>query len=264
MSSFWRGLGVGLTVSVLVVGTFATVTANKYVARVHRGWALKPSLLLTHDVASGHVLTEADLTEVSLPEQFLTDTWVAGPERSLVLGKAVTVAVEKGAPLLWTSFARYHPEQVSACIAAVRPEFQQVLDRTHAEHLASLSREAPPAQDVPPLQFDADRQALVLVATAEVKEGARIEASAFEARKMPRALVTASLVPAEALKSVTGAVAVVALDVGEPLRWQFLDDPKQPRSVVQCAAQLDAAQQKDAPVLQQRVQAFFTEAREGR
>ncbi|WP_158625563.1 SAF domain-containing protein [Corallococcus carmarthensis] len=267
MSPFLRGLGVGITISVLGAGTFAAVTTRKYLARVHQGWATRPALLLTHDVAPGHVLTEEDLTEVLLPEQFLTSAWVPGPERATVLGKAVTLPVEKDAPLLWTSFALYHPEQVSACIAAVHPGFQQALDRTRAELLASLSQEAPPSRAVPPpppFQFDADRQALVLVTTAEVKKGDRIEASALEARKLPRALVTASLVPAEALKSVAGAVAVVPLAAGEPVRWQFLADPKQPRSVALCARQLEEAGEKNAPALEQQVQAFFNETREGR
>ncbi|WP_208729650.1 hypothetical protein [Corallococcus exercitus] len=51
------------------------------------------------------MLTAVDLMETGIPRQFLTTAWVLGPDRTAVLGKAVTVPVEKGAPLLWTSFA---------------------------------------------------------------------------------------------------------------------------------------------------------------
>ncbi|GMU04200.1 SAF domain-containing protein [Corallococcus caeni] len=105
MSPFIRGIGVGLFVSLLGAGTFGTVMARKYLAKVDGAWGLQPALLLTHDVPPGHVLTSVDLTETGIPRQFLTTAWVLGPDRAAVLGKAVTVPVEKGAPLLWTSFA---------------------------------------------------------------------------------------------------------------------------------------------------------------
>ncbi|MBN8228812.1 SAF domain-containing protein [Corallococcus macrosporus] len=105
MSPFIRGIGVGLFISLLGAGLFGMAMTRKYLSRVDAAWGRQPVLVITHDIPPGHVLTAVDLTEARFPRQFLTDTWVLDADRAEVLGKAVTVAVEKDAPLLWSSFA---------------------------------------------------------------------------------------------------------------------------------------------------------------
>jgi uncharacterized alpha-E superfamily protein len=77
--------------------------------------------------------------------------------------------------------------------------------------------------------------------------------------------VTPSAVPAEDLAKVVGATTVVTMQAGDVLRWQFLDDPVQPRSIAGCLLQAStAAKTARAAAARERARAFFGGTREGR
>jgi hypothetical protein len=118
---------------------------------------------------------------------------------------------------------------------------------------------------LPPFKFGPDGTAPVLVLTQAVVEGGRIPREALAVRRMPRALVTRSVVPEDALKDVADALALVPLEAGDTLRWQFLDDPERPRSMGACVRQASSvADQQVAGVARERARAFFGVSQEGR
>ena len=167
----------------------------------------------------------------------------------------------------WAVFARQDARaRLEACLAAVKPAVQEARARAVQEAIALLHVEPPvsPPAPAPGLVFDANGETPVVVVTRELKEGETLAAPVLEIRRMPRALVTPSVVPESALAAVTGALAVVPLEPGDVLRWQFLDDPATPRSLGWCMTRAASARQKAADVVgEQRVRVFFQESGEG-
>lgn len=270
MRSFLLGALIGLAVSCVVIGLFAAHTIQKRRRDAHFGWELKPTLTLVRDVAAGEVLKDEDLAEVAFPEQFISESFILPVDRRLVVGRPLTLGMVKGDALVWSVFAQQETqEQVRACVADGRAAFKEAGERARdAAIQAFTERGGPPPTSPPPpvpaFKFDAKGLTPVVVLTQEVAEGGRIPASALEIRKMPRALVTPSLVPGEALESVVGALAVVGMQPGDALRWQFLDDPDQPRSTGACVMRAGAEGDKErAAVARARAEAFFGVATEG-
>ncbi|NMO15773.1 hypothetical protein HPC49_03445 [Pyxidicoccus fallax] len=270
MRPFIPGTLLGLLLSALVVGGAMALFLPKKVRDARYGWEPKPALVLQRDVAVGEVLREEDLAEVSYPEQFVLESFVPPSERKAVLGRPVSQLLRKGDLLGWVAFAdRAAPERIQACVASVRAAYSEAYALAREEALRGFT----PPEDagasapspVPSFQFDADGKAAVVVLARDVGEGSRLTKDVLEVRRMPRALVTRSLVPAGALEQVVGALAVVQMQAGDALRWQFLDDPSQPRSLGACLVQVSqAATRRCADVPRQRAEAFFAGSREGR
>jgi Flp pilus assembly protein CpaB len=270
MRSFLLGALIGLVVSFAGVGLLAARTIPKRMQDARYGWELKPTLTLTRDVAAGEKLGEGDLAEVLIPEQYIPDSSVQPADRRAVVGRAVTLAMVKGDVLSWSMFSQQETRaQVRACITDARTAYEEAGGRAREAVIQTFAqRSSPPTSPPPPVpafKFDAKGLTPVVVVTQQVKEGERIPASALELRRMPRALVTPSVVPGEALEAVAGALAVVSLQPGDALRWQWLDDPEQPRSTGACVVQAaSASDQERAAVARERAEAFFGVAREGR
>lgn len=271
MRSFLLGALIGLVVSCVGIGLLVSRTIPKRMRDARYGWELQPTLTLTRDVAAGEKLGDGDLAEVRLPEQFVPDSFIPPADRRAVVGRAVTLAMVKGDVLTWSMFSQQETrEQVRACVADGRAAFEEAGERARDAAIQPFAqRNTPPPTSPPPpvpaFKFDAKGLTPVVVVTREVKEGDRIPASALELRRMPRALVTPSVVPGDALESVVGALAVVGMQPGDTLRWQWLDDPEQPRSTGACVLQAAAAtDQERAAVARARAEAFFGVAREGR
>ncbi|MCY1075588.1 SAF domain-containing protein [Archangium lansingense] len=271
MRSFLLGALIGLVVSCAGVGLLAARTIPKRMEDARYGWALKPILTLTREVAVGEKLTDEDLTEIRIPEKFILESFVQPADRRAVVGRAVTLGMVKGDVLAWSAFSQQDSrERVRACIADGRTAYQEAGARARDAAIQDFSQRSglPPSSPPPPVpafKFDAKGLTPVVVVTQQVKEGDRIPASALEVRRMPRALVTPSLVSGDALEAVAGAVAVVPMEPGDTLRWQFLDDPEQPRSTGACQLQVSSAADKArANVARARAEAFFGVAKEGR
>ncbi len=272
MRSFLLGLLIGLVVSLAGVGLVAARTIPKKMQAAREGWEPQPILTLTRDVDAGAKLEDGDLAELRVPSQFIPASAVQPADRLAVTGRALTLGMVKGDVLSWPLFSQQESRaQVRACVADARTAFQEagVLARDAAiQAFVERGGPPPPSPSLPVLSFQFDAKGKttpVVVVTQEVKEGDRIPASALELRRIPYALVTPSLVPGESLKDVVGALAVVAMQPGDPLRWQFLDDPEQPRSIGSCQLQAaSAADKARADVARARAEAFFGVAKEGR
>ncbi|MFP2904419.1 SAF domain-containing protein [Pyxidicoccus sp. 3LFB2] len=270
MKRFFVGLVLGLVLACGGMGLYLARTIGLRMQSAREGWAPTPVLVLTRDVVDGHVLAEGDLTEVSYPEQFVHGWFVPPSDRRLVVGRQLSLPVMKGDALPWAAFARQDAvRQVHGCVEAILPAYQEAQGRAVDEALRAFSQsvEADPGKPrpVPAFKFGPDGRAPVLVVTQAVAEGARIPKEALAVRRMPRALVTRSVVPEEALDAVAGALAVVPLEAGDALRWQFLDDAEQPRSMGGCVSQATTAGDRlGAEVAREQARAFFNRSREGR
>jgi pilus assembly protein CpaB len=73
-------------------------------ADVRKGWNLVPVLVAAVDLAEGTVVTLDQVSQRSVPEQFVTSSVVRPDSASYVIGQRVQVAVAAGDPLLWSQF----------------------------------------------------------------------------------------------------------------------------------------------------------------
>lgn len=272
MRSMLWGLLIGFVVGCVGVALFSVFMFQERIRPIRAFWAPAPLLVLTRDVAPGQVLTDEDLTEVMIPSQFITDSFVKPAERPAVVGRTVTLALAREDALSWSAFARQdQQEQVRVCVADGRTAWQEVGERARDEALQAFARSADAPLESPPLAepafvFDARSEDVpVVVVTRELNEGDVIPESALEIRPMPRALITPSIVPAAALKSVGGSLAVVAMLPGEALRWQYLDAPSAPRATAVCVSRVSGAStEASTAAAKSRAEAFFKRAEEGR
>ena len=85
-------------------------------ADVRKGWNLVPVLVATVDLSEGTVVTMEQLSQRSVPEQFVTSSVVKPDSASFVIGQKVQVAVAAGDPLMWNQFeaARSGMERLAA------------------------------------------------------------------------------------------------------------------------------------------------------
>ncbi|WP_375770695.1 SAF domain-containing protein [Archangium gephyra] len=271
MRSFLLGALIGLIVSCAAVGLFVAHTTSKRLREFRSYWEPTPALALTRDIAEAERLQEGDLVEIRLPAQYASESFIPPADKSVVIGKATSLAMVKGDVASWSLFSQLEGQrQVRACVADARAAYTAAGEQARDAALEAFSRRSgpPPTSPPPPvpaLKFDAKGLTPVVVVTQAVEQGEPIPASALEVRRMPRALTTPSLVPGDALASVAGALAVVALQPGDALRWQFLDDPEQPRTMGTCMVQAaSAVGTRHATVANARAEAFFGVAREGR
>ena len=70
---------------------FVARNIPKRIQAARHGWALKPILTLTRDVAAGEKLANGDLSELHIPESF-----VQPADLRVVVGRTVTLAMVKG------------------------------------------------------------------------------------------------------------------------------------------------------------------------
>lgn len=269
MKSFLLGALIGLVVSFSVIGLLAARAIPKKIQDARSGWEPKPVLTLMRDIPMGEKLQEGDLAELRLPEQYVSESFILPADQHAVIGRAATLPLQKEEALSWSAFSQQETQQqVRDCVANARAAYAAAGEQAREVAVAAFEQHSGPLPTTPPppvpaFKFDAKGLTPVVVVTREVKEGERIPASALELRKMPRALVTPSVVPGDALQSVAGALAVVPMQPGDTVRWQFLDDPEQPRTtgacVLQTASAVDSAR---AAMARERAEAFFGVARE--
>ncbi|MFT3713826.1 MAG: Flp pilus assembly protein CpaB [Archangium sp.] len=71
---------------------------------VRKGWNLVPVLVAASDMSEGQVITLEDISQRSVPEQFVTSSVVKPDSASYLLGQKVQVAIASGDPLQWSQF----------------------------------------------------------------------------------------------------------------------------------------------------------------
>jgi Flp pilus assembly protein CpaB len=235
---------VGFVLASLVVGLLGWFAIQRKRDSVATGWAPVPVLVASRDVKEGEKLSAADLSETTLPEQFVTDSAVRAADRDLVIGRAVPRPLQRGDVIFYPIFART-TAAADACGIKIRPAVQAAEDEAKARAFESFTAAQPKSR--PALSGGAEAlpagasDVEVVVITRDVEEGAVLEASALATRRLPRDLVTPSLVTGAHLKEVAGTRIVVAVQEGDRLMWQMLDDSKSPQRAISCVMQIATA-----------------------
>lgn len=105
--NFVVGLGVGVAVGVvlLCLGSAAMFAySQKRAADARKGWNLVPVVVAAVDVTEGTTLTMEQLSQRSIPEQFVTSSVVKPDSASYIVNQKVLVPLQAGDPLRWSDF----------------------------------------------------------------------------------------------------------------------------------------------------------------
>ncbi|MFO0600752.1 MAG: Flp pilus assembly protein CpaB [Myxococcaceae bacterium] len=103
----WKGrfTPLALALGLMFVGFGVAFSAlQKERADVRKGWNLVPVLVASVDLSEGTVVTMEQLSQRSVPEQFVTSSVVKPDSASYVIGQKIQVNVSAGDPLLWSQF----------------------------------------------------------------------------------------------------------------------------------------------------------------
>jgi Flp pilus assembly protein CpaB len=88
-----------------VIGGFAGVFNYTRIkageATVRKGWNLKPVVVAAVDIQAGEAITFDQISQRSLPEQFVTDAMVIPERAAEVVSQRARYAVQAGDVLLW-------------------------------------------------------------------------------------------------------------------------------------------------------------------
>lgn len=129
-------VGVATACVLGTVAAYLVGQASKTKAR--RGWNLVPVVVASQDAEAGHVVMMEDLSQRSIPEQFVTSSMVRPDEASHVVAQVTSVPLVAGDILNWEGFEAPTPEcrALAAKVAGpadARPpaveKVLQVLDR---------------------------------------------------------------------------------------------------------------------------------------
>jgi Flp pilus assembly protein CpaB len=245
MKPFWSAFLLGLLLACAGIATFFYVSVSRRLELQRGLWELKPVLVLAKDVPMGHSLTFEDLSQRSFPAQFISPSMVPPAAVQTVLGQTVSMTMQAGDILLWASFADHSAPD--ACFVEIAPKVRaagvtarEAMITRFGEQLGTPLAEPEPAA-MPKVDASGEVSSIVVL-TQDVPEGQVLEESMLAIGKRPSYLVTASSVPAEKLREVVGARAIVALQAKDALMWQMMDDAKQPRRVGSCILQAAPAQ----------------------
>ncbi|GMU61983.1 MAG: hypothetical protein AMXMBFR34_37460 [Myxococcaceae bacterium] len=104
---FLTGLAVGLGVTALFL-CLGSVVGYSYVkkraADARKGWNLVPVVVAAVDIAEDSVVTFDQISQRSIPEQFVTTSVVKPDSASYIVNQKILVPVQAGDPLLWSQF----------------------------------------------------------------------------------------------------------------------------------------------------------------
>lgn len=236
MKTFFLWFLAGFGLAAVAVAALTVFSHSGRVAGAREGWDLVPVVVLGRDVPEGQALTFEDLTQRQLPSQFASASVVTPNDVSRVVGRGPSMPLKKGDLLLWAAFTDY--SATDECFGAIASKVKAAKDKAREDALASFQARmgAPPPEPepVPMPQADASGEVSVVVIKAQAAEGQVLEAPMLGIGKRPKALVTASFIPAGKLRDVAGARLLVTLEANDALMWQMLDDARQPRRVHSC------------------------------
>ena len=105
--TFTGGLGMGLGIALLIscLGSGAGfVVARRAATDARKGWNLVPVVVAAVDIAEETVVTFEMISQRSIPEQFVTSSFVKPDSASYIVNQKVNVALQAGDPLLWSQF----------------------------------------------------------------------------------------------------------------------------------------------------------------
>jgi Flp pilus assembly protein CpaB len=107
-SGFVTGLLVGGSVTLILMLSCGGVAGYAYVkkktADARRGWNLVPVVVAAMDVEEGTKVSFDQISQRSIPEQFVTSSVVKPDSASYIVGQRVLVPLQAGDPLQWSQF----------------------------------------------------------------------------------------------------------------------------------------------------------------
>ena len=96
---------LALAAGLMLVGFAVTWSAiARERADVRKGWNLVPVLVAAVDLSEGTTISMEQLSQRSVPEQFVTSSVVKPDSAGYVVGQKVQVAIAAGDPLMWNQF----------------------------------------------------------------------------------------------------------------------------------------------------------------
>jgi Flp pilus assembly protein CpaB len=98
-------IGLGCSGLLLCLGSgvgYAVVQRQKVAVR--KGWNLVPVVVAAVDITEHTVVTMDQVSQRSMPEQFVTASVVKPDSASYIINQTINVPVQAGDPLLWSQF----------------------------------------------------------------------------------------------------------------------------------------------------------------
>lgn len=111
------GGAVGFLVLVLVLFTGGYAYVKKQVREAKQGWNLVPVVVAAQDIPEDTLVTYEQISQRSVPEQFVTSSVVKPDSASYIVNQKLLVPVQAGDPMLWTHF---ETKKTTATLMAAR------------------------------------------------------------------------------------------------------------------------------------------------
>lgn len=98
------GGALGFLVIALVIGVGGYAWIQKQAREAKRGWNLVPVVVAAQDIPENTVITFDQISQRSVPEQFVTSSVVKPDSASYIVNQRLLVPVRAGDPMLWSHF----------------------------------------------------------------------------------------------------------------------------------------------------------------
>ena len=232
-------LAVFVMMPISCVGVyFATASQRE---KAVDGWHLQPVVVAAVDITEGHTLTMEDISQRSIPEQFLSEAYVKPMDAALVIGRKMNFAMQAGDPLTRNVVAPVDPSAglAARCVEAIGPAVDAAGVAARDEALAQLSA---PLGQLEPLALPGATKVVAL--TQDVPEGETLTAKHLKVVDVPAAFTSGAEVQAGELSAVEGAQVVMPLLKGDVVAWVHLSRKGGPETIAGCAFRVDAAVEK--------------------
>jgi Flp pilus assembly protein CpaB len=95
---------LGFLVSALVIGVGGYTWLKKKETDVRKGWNLVPAVVAAVDMSEGTVVGFEQISQRSVPEQFITSSVVKPDSASYIVNQRILVPVQAGDLMLWSQF----------------------------------------------------------------------------------------------------------------------------------------------------------------
>jgi Flp pilus assembly protein CpaB len=95
---------LGFLVSALVIGVGGYTWLKKKETDVRKGWNLVPAVVAAVDMSEGTVVGFEQISQRSVPEQFITSSVVRPDSASYIVNQRILVPVQAGDLMLWSQF----------------------------------------------------------------------------------------------------------------------------------------------------------------
>lgn len=103
------GVAFGFVAGAVIALVAGYAITQKTKADVRRGWNLVPVVVVSQDIRPGTALTNDVIAQRSIPEQFMTSSYVTPTSVQDVAGARATVELRAGDLLRWSDIGKPTP-----------------------------------------------------------------------------------------------------------------------------------------------------------